>query len=89
MKPPRVAAEDVLALLGLLLVGAGLWLIYVPAALIVVGSLPQLKVMTPPFATAATKASLVQLSGVPVPTTVRGLETTSRRASAGTSQPPA
>jgi hypothetical protein len=50
---------------------------------------PQSKVTTPPRATAATKASLVQLAGVPFPTTVVGLEVSSARASAGTSQWPA
>jgi hypothetical protein len=61
----------------------------VSANVIVVGALPQLKVITPPLATADTKASLVQLSGVPVPTTVRGLDTSSACASRGTAQPPA
>src|SRR6266513_2069387 len=56
---------------------------------IVTGAGPQSKVMTPPLATAATKASPVQLAGVPEPTTVRGLEMSSARASAGTAQVPA
>jgi hypothetical protein len=34
-----------------------------------VGEAPQLNVMTPPAATAATTASLVQLAGVPLPMT--------------------
>jgi hypothetical protein len=50
---------------------------------IVVGSGPQLKVMTPPVATAATKVAPVQLAGVPVPTTVVGIETSSACASGG------
>ncbi|CAM3168638.1 hypothetical protein COSO111634_04580 [Corallococcus soli] len=50
----------------------------------VTGSGPQSKVMTPPLATASTKAAPVQLAGVPVPTTVVGLETSARPASAGT-----
>jgi hypothetical protein len=52
---------------------------------IVTGSGPQSKVITPPFATAATKASPVQLAAVPVPTTVVGFDTSSARPSAGTS----
>ena len=51
---------------------------------IVTGSGPQSKVMTPPFATAATNASPVQLAGVPVPTTVVGDDTSSAWPSAGT-----
>jgi len=47
----------------------------VAVTLIVAGSLPQLKVMTPPFATAALSASNVQLAAVPLPTTVVGLDT--------------
>src|SRR5712675_621190 len=50
---------------------------------IVTGSGPQLKVMTPPFATAATNASPVQLDGVPVPTTVVGDDTSSGCPSGG------
>jgi len=46
-------------------------------------------VITPPFATAATNAAEVQLSGVPVPTTVVGLELSSAWASAGTGHFPA
>ncbi|MGC4120689.1 MAG: hypothetical protein QM765_40155 [Myxococcales bacterium] len=51
----------------------------------VTGALPQLKVMTPPFHTASTKAFEVQDCGVPSPMTVVGAETSSGRASAGTS----
>src|SRR5689334_16002138 len=40
--------------------------------------------MTPPFATAATNASAVQLSGLPSPITVRGFAMLSACASAGT-----
>src|SRR6218665_1686 len=50
----------------------------------VTGSGPQSNVMTPPRATASTKAALVQLAGVPVPTTVVGLEMSARPASTGT-----
>lgn len=39
---------------------------------IVTGSAPQLKVMTPPCATAFTTAADVQLAGVPLPITVVG-----------------
>src|SRR5580692_7939772 len=42
---------------------------------IVTGAVPQLNVMTPPFATAASRAASVQLAPVPVPTTVVGFET--------------
>ena len=38
-------------------------------SVIVCGLGPQLKVITPPLATAATKAAEVQLAGVPLPTT--------------------
>lgn len=51
---------------------------------IVVGFAPQLKVITPPFATAATNASPVQLAAVPVPTTVVGVDTSAAWPSAGT-----
>src|SRR5262245_14864739 len=44
--------------------------------------------MTPPFATAATNASAVQLAGSPLPTTVRGFEMSSACASAGTTHLP-
>src|SRR5438046_1596990 len=55
----------------------------VEVSTMVVGSGPQSKVITPPAATAATKASPVQLAGVPVPITVVGLETSSAWASGG------
>src|SRR5437868_14892229 len=55
---------------------------------IVTGSGPHEKVMIPPSATASTKASDVQLSGVPLPTTVVGWETSSGCASAGTAHLP-
>src|ERR1700761_4530447 len=60
----------------------------VAVSTIVVGSAPQLNVITPPLATAATTASPVQLAGVPVPTTVVGLDTSSACASAGTAHVP-
>ena len=47
------------------------------------GSGPQSKVMMPPWATASMNASEVQLAGVPVPTTVVGLDTSSRPAPDG------
>src|SRR5689334_9237560 len=50
----------------------------------VTGSAPQSKVMTPPFATAATTASPVQLAALPSPITVVGLDTSSACPSAGT-----
>ena len=46
-----------------------------------------MKVITPPLATAATKASEVQLAGEPVPTT-RALAMLSARAAVGTVQLP-
>jgi len=49
----------------------------------VTGFGPQLKVIIPPLATAATKAAEVQLAGVPVPTTVVGLATLAGWAKAG------
>ena len=55
---------------------------------IVTGSGPQLKVMTPPLATPATTASPVQLAAVPLPMTVRGCDVSSVPASAGTAQLP-
>ena len=58
------------------------------SSVIVTGSGPQSKVITPPAATASTKAWLVQLSGVPLPTTVVGFETSTNCASAGTAQLP-
>src|SRR5262249_28046452 len=54
----------------------------------VAGAAPQSKVMTPPLATAATNAALVQLAALPVPTTVVGDETSSARASLGRVAPP-
>jgi hypothetical protein len=54
----------------------------------VVGSGPHLKVITPPFATAATNASPVQLAGEPVPITVVGFDTSSACASGGTTALP-
>jgi hypothetical protein len=50
---------------------------------IVTGSGPQSNVMMPPWATAATNASPVQLTAVPVPTTVVGDDTSSSCASGG------
>ena len=55
----------------------------VDVSTIVVGSAPQSNVMMPPCATAATNASPVQLSGVPLPITVVGDETSSGIASGG------
>src|SRR5262245_25255909 len=55
----------------------------------VTGSGPQAKVMTPPLATASTNAAEVQLSFVPEPTTVVGLEVSSAFAPSGTAQAPA
>src|SRR6185369_4243127 len=49
----------------------------------VIGAVPQLNVITPPLATAATKAAAVQLSGAPLPITVRGVAMLSACASAG------
>jgi hypothetical protein len=60
----------------------------VAVSVIVFGEGPQSKVTTPPLATAATNASDVQLSGVPVPTTVVGFATLSAAASAGTAHFP-
>src|SRR5664279_4025243 len=51
---------------------------------VVTGSGPQLNVVMPPFATAATNASPVQLAGVPVPITVVGDDTSSACPSGGT-----
>src|SRR5580765_7395008 len=51
---------------------------------IVAGSDPHENVMTPPFATAATNASAVQLDAEPLPTTVVGLETSSACPAEGT-----
>jgi hypothetical protein len=44
---------------------------------------PQSNVMIPPAATAAIKALAVQVSAVPLPTTVVGIDTSSIWASAG------
>src|SRR5258706_14912289 len=55
---------------------------------IVIGSAPQSNVITPPPATAATTAALVQLAGVPSPITVVGCETSSRSPPAGAAQLP-
>src|SRR5690606_3006706 len=44
---------------------------------------PQLKTIFPPFATAATTASQLQLAGVPLPITVSGLLIFSKSASSG------
>ena len=49
--------------------GLSLNTLAVALILIVTGFGPQLKVITPPLATAATTACEVQLSGVPLPTT--------------------
>jgi hypothetical protein len=54
----------------------------------VIGSGPHEKVMTPPAATADTTAFDVQLAGVPVPITRVGREVSTARASAGTAAPP-
>jgi hypothetical protein len=50
---------------------------------IVTGFGPQLKVITPPLATALTTAADVQLPGVPVPILLVGLEVFAARAPAG------
>ena len=50
----------------------------------VTGALPQLKVMTPPLATAVLSALNVQLAAVPVPITEVGLETSAGWPVAGT-----
>src|SRR4051794_24759182 len=60
----------------------------VAVRVIVAGAAPQLNVITPPFATAATNASEVQLSGVPVPMTVFGFAMLSACASGGTTHLP-
>src|SRR5258708_6753257 len=57
-------------------------------SVMVTGSAPQSNVITPPFATALTNASPVQLSLVPVPTTVFGFDASSALASTGTSHFP-
>ena len=60
----------------------------VSVSLIVTGSGPHANVITPPRATAATNAALVQLAAVPSPTTVVGVELSSGAASAGIAQWP-
>src|SRR5690349_23469894 len=55
----------------------------VAAILMVTGSGPQSKVITPPWATAFTTAWLVQLAGVPLPMTVSGSELSSAAAAGG------
>jgi hypothetical protein len=50
---------------------------------IVTGALPQLNVMTPPAVTAVFSLANVQLAGVPVPTTLVGLETSAACPPAG------
>ena len=55
---------------------------------IVIGSGPQLNVMMPPAATAATTASEVQLAALPLPMTRVGFEVSTARASAGTAALP-
>src|SRR5688572_7490417 len=60
----------------------------VRSSVMVTGSGPQSNVMVPPPATAATNASDVQLSGVPVPTIVVGTDVSTAPASAGTSHVP-
>jgi hypothetical protein len=54
----------------------------------VTGSGPQEKVITPPAATAATTAFDVQLAGVPFPMTRVGCELSTALASAGTAARP-
>ncbi|HTZ23458.1 MAG TPA: hypothetical protein VMC83_05645 [Streptosporangiaceae bacterium] len=56
----------------------------VAVIVIVTGFGPQLKVMTPPLATARTTAAEVQLAGLPVPMTVVGLAVLTAPAAAGT-----
>src|SRR5688500_9628335 len=65
-----------------------LWTFASVVRTMVLGSGPQSNVMTPPFATAATNASPVQLSGEPLPTTVRGFAMLSAAASPGTAHLP-
>nr|WP_238434858.1 MULTISPECIES: hypothetical protein [unclassified Frankia] len=61
----------------------------VAVIVMVTGFGPQLKVMTPPAATAATTAAEVQLAGVPLPTTRVGCEVSTVAAVAGTAALPA
>jgi hypothetical protein len=56
---------------------------------IVTGSAPQLKVVTPPCATALTTAADVQLAAVPLPTTWSGVVLATACAAVGTAQLPA
>ncbi|MEO3854834.1 hypothetical protein ABGB08_07990 [Acrocarpospora sp. B8E8] len=56
----------------------------VAVILIVTGRGPQLNLITPPLATAATTALDVQLPGLPFPTIRSGREVFTARASAGT-----
>nr|WP_228561900.1 hypothetical protein [Catenulispora rubra] len=51
---------------------------------ITTGAEPHEKVMTPPFATAATTAADVQLAALPSPTTVVGCDVSTACAAAGT-----
>src|SRR6185369_8607022 len=60
----------------------------VACIVMVTGSGPQEKVMTPPAATAATTAADVQLPGVPLPMTRLGRLVSTARASAGTAAVP-
>jgi hypothetical protein len=60
----------------------GSWSVAVTA--IVTGSAPQSNVITPPLLTALASAANVQLSGVPVPTTVSGVDVSTGIAAAGT-----
>jgi len=61
----------------------------VAAIVIVTGAGPQLNVMTPPAATAATTAAEVQLAALPSPTTRFGCPTSTACPSAGTAAFPA
>src|SRR5580693_3265616 len=69
------------------------WLVFTTLAVcvmvIVTGAGPQLKVMMPPAATAATTACEVQLAGVPVPMTRLGCAVLTGWAAAGTGAFPA
>ena len=66
------------------------WLVFATVAVavmvIVTGSGPQLNVMTPPAATAATTAADVQLAGVPFPITWSGRRLLSMRVHGGASR---
>src|SRR5690348_2510798 len=61
----------------------------VACIMIVTGLAPQLKVITPPLATAATTAPDVQLAAVPLPITWSGWEVSTGRPAAGMGTPPA